>query len=299
MTTVIWRFSDGRSGHDNQSRGLVGALSRRLPVRSYDLSAAPVLQAAARWLTQRYPPGDKLPAPDLLIGAGHATHPAMLAARRRYGGRSVVLMQPSLPNRWFDLCLVPQHDVPAMRDNVLVTQGVLNAIVRGGGHDPDTGLIIIGGPSRHVHWNDGSIAGQVEDLQRRRPVRRWWLTTSPRTPPALAESLRRQLPQLQVMAYAQAPPGWLPARLAEAGEVWVSRDSVSMVYEALTSGARVGLLDVPAAGDNRVAAGIDRLIDNGWVTAPGETHLAPGPPQPLDEAARCADWIVREWLNEN
>jgi hypothetical protein len=70
-----------------------------------------------------------------------------------------------------------------------------------------------------------------------------------------------------------------------------------MIYEALGSGARVGLLDVADAGHSRVTAAIDKLVDAGWVAAPGQWRLAAGPDQPLDEAARCADWMVQRWLN--
>jgi mitochondrial fission protein ELM1 len=300
VTTVIWRFSDGNPGHDSQSVGLVDALSRRVPVQRYEPAAVPARRAAAWWLSRRYPPGDSLPAPDLLVGAGHATHLPMLAARRRHGGRSVVLMKPSLPYRCFDLCLVPRHDTTTAGDNLLLTEGALNSMVRSDRHDPDKGLVIIGGPSRHVRWDDEILLHGVEELLQRRPPTRWWLTTSRRTPAALLDRLRRRVPRAQATAFGHSPPGWLQARLAEAGEVWVSRDSVSMIYEALTCGARVGLLDVPVvAGADRVNAGIDRLVATGWVTAPAASELAAGPPQPLDEAARCADWIVSEWLKEN
>jgi len=300
VTTVIWRISDGRPGHDSQSGGLVDALSRRVPVQCHELAAVPARQAFGWWLSRRFPPGDNLPAPDLLVGAGHATHLPMLAARRRHGGRSVVLMKPSLPYRSFDLCLVPRHDAPAAHDRVLLTEGALNGRVRSDRHDPDKRLVIIGGPSRHVRWDDESLLCGIVDLLQRRPSAHWSMATSRRTPAALVDRLRRRLPQVALTVYQQSTPDWLPARLAEAGEVWVSRDSVSMIYEALTCGARVGLLDVPVvAGFDRVNAGIDRLVAEGWVTAPGAQALAAGPPQPLDEAARCADWIVSEWLREN
>lgn len=299
MPPVIWRFSDGKSGHDSQSRGLLDALARRLPLRCFDLGAAAGWRAGAWWLARRFPPGERLPPPALLVGAGHATHLPMLAARRRYGGRSVVLMKPSLPCAWFDLCLVPQHDTGAPGANVLVTQGVLNGVRASDRHDPDTGLVVLGGPSRHVRWSDDAIVGQVHDLLRQRPRGLWRLSASRRTPATLVERLRREMPWLEVSTHTQTPPGWLAARLAEAGEVWVSRDSVSMIYEALSSGAHVGLLDVPVQPGSRVARGVDRLIARGWVSAPGQVAPAQGPARPLDEASRCADWIVQRWLSGN
>ena len=69
-----------------------------------------------------------LPTPDLLLGAGHHTHLSLLAARRIRGGKVVVLMRPSLPPGLFDLCLIPEHDAPPARPNVLATRGALNRI---------------------------------------------------------------------------------------------------------------------------------------------------------------------------
>ncbi|MDQ2694705.1 MAG: mitochondrial fission ELM1 family protein, partial [Pseudomonadota bacterium] len=109
---VIWRFSDGRPGHDNQSLGLAEALARLMPVQVFTLAPLPPLPALAGLLTGRAPAALRLPAPDLILGAGHRTHLSLLAARRSRGGRAVVLMSPSLPLRWFDLCLIPEHDDP-------------------------------------------------------------------------------------------------------------------------------------------------------------------------------------------
>jgi mitochondrial fission protein ELM1 len=297
LAIVVWRFSDGKAGHDTQSRGLVTALSDRVSLSCCDIAVTHGRKAIWWWLRGRYPPGDSFPAPDLLIGAGHATHFHLLAARRSRGGRSVVLMKPSLPGRCFDLCLVPQHDRAPQCANLVTTEGTLNTVRRGGSHDAETGLIVLGGPSRHVRWDDAHVLRQVEQLCRHRPKNRWWLTTSRRTPASLTGRLRA-LKNVAFVPFGATTPDWLPAHMAQAGEVWVTGDSVSMIYEALASGASVGLLDVPARdGDSRVVAGAGALVERGWVAAPEQWQLAPGPDQPLDEAARCADWIVERWLS--
>jgi len=292
----LWRFSDGKAGHDSQSRGLVMALAERLPITEHVLPVTHRYQPLAWWLTRRYPPGAALPAPDLLIGAGHTTHLHLLAARRRYGGRSVVLMKPSLPRTWFDLCIVPQHDRVTSADNLIVTQGVLSGIRPGGTHDSKIGLIAIGGPSRHFIWDNDAMLQQIEQLQQQRPVTRWSVTTSRRTPSGFLEQLRRRTGLPCHSADETGPDGWT-THLAVAGEVWVSQDSVSMIYEALSSGAAVGLLAVPTKGRNRISAAIDRLINEGRVGAPGQWQPAAPAGPPFDEAARCADWIAERWLN--
>ena len=85
--------------------------------------------------------------------------------------------------------------------------------------------------------------------------------------------------------------------MAVAGEVWVSEDSVSMIYEALTAGARVGLLKVERFKKNRLTRAVDALVEKGWAGAPGCWQPAAGPDLPLNEAERCAEWIRKQWLD--
>ncbi len=295
--TVIWRFSDGKPGHDQQSAGLVDALRERRAITECRVDITGPGRSAWWWFARRYPPGEGLPPPDLLLGAGHASHFHLLAARRRFGGRCVVLMKPSLPRAWFDLCIVPEHDGVGPMRNQLITRGVLNTMRSGGEHSDEVGLAVIGGSSRHYYWDDDALLQQLEQLIRIRPKRHWWLTSSRRTPAALLGRLADELPGVDFVPFSQTPSDWLAERMAEAGEVWVSEDSVSMIYEALSSGARVGLLEVRRQRSSRVARGVDQLISDGWVGAPGQMQLAEGPGQKLNEADRCAQWINKQWLN--
>ena len=41
---------------------------------------------------------------------------------------------------------------------------------------------------------------------------------------------------------------------------------------------------------------VDALVARGWAGVPGQWRLAAGPDQPLNEAARCANWIKDQWL---
>ena len=294
MTTIVWRFTDGKAGHDGQSAGLIRALCTCLDLTCFDLKPTHGGSGFWHWLSGSYRDGVGLPAPDLLIGAGHATHWHLLAAQRRWGGRTVVLMKPSLPLSCFDLCLIPEHDGRFRAANVLSTLGSLNSIRPCHDHATSSGLIMLGGPSRHYRWNDDEILTQIEQLVEERPAKKWLLTTSPRTPESMLRALdgRTDIP---CAPCAATGADWLPDRLAEAGEVWVSEDSVSMIYEALTAGVPLGLLKVKRARANRVSAGVDTLVDRGWVGAPGQRQLVAAPSQPLNEAVRCARWITDQW----
>lgn len=298
---VIWRLLDGKPGHQAQSRGLAQALGRLLPVQVHDIPAPEPLASLTALASGRFPGADGLPAADLLIGAGHATHLPLLAARRARGGRAVVLMRPSLPLGWFDLCVIPRHDRPPRRPNVLETLGVLNT-VRPGQPEAGEGLILVGGESRHFHWDEAALLEQIRSILLREPGIRWQGTDSRRTPAGTRAALAAgDLPGLVFLPWEQTPAGWVAERLARTARVWVSTDSMSMIFEALSAAAAVGVLELPPAGDSRVVRELRRLEAEGRITPHGKWRAGCElrAPAPLQEADRCAAWIRERWLRED
>jgi len=283
---------------------LLNALSDRIDPEIRFLPVVPATRAAWYGLVRHYPPARTLPDPDLILGAGHATHLPMLAARRARGGKVVVLMKPTLPLAWFDLCVIPEHDSPPQADNILVTRGVLNRISPVNGPDNTTGLILIGGPASHVRWDDEYIVAQLTAVLERSPGMHWWLTTSRRTPESFLELLSGMTAvfgeRLTVVPVDETGSEWLPEHLGLAAHVWVTEDSVSMVYEALTAGAAVGLLSVPRAKElGRIAQGMEKLRREHLLVNFADWELGcelKPAGTPFNEAARCADWIQEQWL---
>lgn len=293
---IIWMVVDGKPGHMNQSLGLAEALSRATLTEVHRLSALPALRAWLALLLKRAPDA-ALPAPDLIVGAGHATHLTLLAGRRACGGRSIVLMKPSLPRTRFDLCILPAHDGVAADARTLVTEGALNRIRPSSTLDPTLGLILIGGESKHFEWDSDAVQVQIKSILTRTPETRWTLATSRRTPADFLAQLP-PAPNLAVVPHTATSPDWLPAQFAQSGTVWVTPDSASMVYEALTVGAAVGVFDLPVNPTSRVGRAIAHLADAQRVTRFVNwcTHGALHPNMhPLAEADRCAHWIL-EWL---
>jgi uncharacterized protein len=296
---VVWVFTDGKAGHENQARGLLVALARCNPVDARWIKVPAYASVLSSLMTRRFLPGVGLPPPDLLIGAGHRTHLPLLAARRAHGGRSIVLMKPSLPRAWFDLCVIPEHD-GVSGANVFTTRGALNPM-EPGKKDARAGLILVGGPSRHHGWNENEIFSQIETIVTTDGNTHWTLTSSRRTPAATTRRLRTlTFSNLTVVPVSETGPGWLSDRLATAAQVWVTEDSVSMVYEALTANAATGILSVPAKRESRIARGIAALTRDHLVTRFADWQrgekLAP-PAAPFNEAARVATWIGEKWLN--
>ncbi|MGC4014279.1 MAG: mitochondrial fission ELM1 family protein [Luteolibacter sp.] len=313
----IWQLTDGKPGHENQSLGLIEAIGRRLPVsqpdpalehaddtwehlasiRRIDLSGTKSLISRLR---SAFSQTRGLPTPSLIVGAGHATHLPMIGLARRTGTPCVVLMKPSLPTGLFDLCLVPQHDLHGEMpgDHVVPTVGALNRVhveedVPKSGH-----LILLGGPSSAHGWDAALTLDAIARVTAATPHQSWALTDSRRTPEGMREEIRARFPHIELFPHEETDRAWLPARLAGAEEVWVTEDSISMIYESLSSGARVGLLPVPRKKSGRVARGIDQLIADGLATpyeSWGKTGVLPPPARTLREADRCAALILERW----
>lgn len=293
---VLWLLCDGKPGHENQSLGLAEAIGRRMSVEIHRIPVPPggiVGRVKATNVA-----ATKLPAPRLILAAGHRTHLPLLWLAHKYGAKSVVLMKPSLPLSWFDLCIAPEHDFHAgcARPNVILTRGALNRVTPGA--DEKSGkLILIGGPSKTHGWDGAAL---LETLAAVTASGGWELTDSRRTPEGFLAQLREKLPQIKVISHTQTPPDWVPEKLRQAAEVWVTEDSISMIYEALTSGACVGLLPMPrlVAANSRVLRGIDGLLGDGYLTNFGAKQTAGGPgrtPRRLDEAARCAGMLIGQF----
>lgn len=288
----IWRISDGRAGHDRQVQALLDALSSEMAVSvstQAPLSIPSALGAMARGL-----PGRRGTRADLAIGAGHSTHVTLLAARRAHGAKAVVLMRPSLPLAWFDLCVIPRHDRPPRRANMIETLGPLSP-VKPADRRGEEGLILLGGPSRHFPWSIDDLREQVWRLAEAEPGRRWQLSPSRRTPPALTEGLVRERPgNVTLVSLADQPAGWLDATLPRAGRCWVTPDSLSMIFDALTAGVPCGVFDLPGAAGSRVAGAVERLVEEGRVLRFERRNPDASPPAvaPLREAERVARELI-------
>lgn len=297
---TIWVLSDGKRGHENQSLGLAEALARKTASR---IEVIPVERSPGwmfHWLLGRFPPGKNRSKPDLILAAGHATHMPLLAARRAFGGKAVVLMKPSLPLAWFDRVILPRHEGLKPGGRLRVTDGPLNRIHPDKAAARTARLFLIGGPSPHFDWDSAPIIRQIRSIAETDPARQWTLATSRRTPADFLAQLQDAAPaNLTVVPHEQTDADWLPRQLGQTETVWVSPDSVSMVYEALTAGAGVGLLDLPSR-HTRVARSMLSLAETGLVTrfSQGKPPPQPVPAPRFNEADRVADEIL-QWLNAN
>ena len=266
---VVWRLLDGKAGHEKQSAALLQALAALRRLETHDLDVR------GKWLVGRQgrrqassgsAAAPALPPPALIVGAGHRTHLPMLMARRAHGGKCVALMKPTLPTTLFDLIFVPAHDRTPRRPNLIETEGVICSSVVGP-KDDHSGLILLGGHSRHFAWSNDEVAGAVAAIGRLAPEVSWLVCDSRRTPGGFAETVPR-IDNLEYLSWRDAPCGFLERALATARYAWVTVDSASMLYEALSAAAQVGVIDLPVKRPRRAnkhARGVAKLRDAGRV----------------------------------
>jgi mitochondrial fission protein ELM1 len=298
-SAVIWRLRDGRSGHENQVIGLTEAIARRVSVQAFDITIAQRLRGLRSLIPGRMSFAKSLPEPNLLIGAGHSTHLPLLTLQRRFGGKTVVVMKPSLPTALFDLCLIPTHDNLIFQpENVIRTEGALNRIRPSVEHDSGIGLLLVGGPSKHFLWSDDAVVDQIRQVVQKSSLY-WTVATSERTPVSFIQRWRTETPEIPLVTAQECSSQWLPDQLAQCGVVWVTCDSMSMIYESLTSGTRVGLLKLPAIRRDRITRNIQRLCGMGWGVTSRQWlagRSLPTMSRQFSESDRCSAIVVDRLL---
>ena len=297
---AVWLLTDNKPGHYSQLHGL----GRRLEA----LAGARLV-----WIDQKKHPtplwravlglGDSLPYPEpnIIVAAGTGTHRLLFSQRRHPTAMTVILMRPSLPVGWLDAAIIPAHDSPPERSGILPTQGVINSITplatRTSEH---RGLILLGGPSKHFAWNHESIYEQISILSEQYPDWTWDMSSSRRTPEAFSQRLlKSSFHNVQFHHHKDTGTEWLAEIMARARVTWVSPDSVSMVYEALTAGIPTGLLALEPVRSSRVARGIVELERDGkvapWTDRVALMNADPHHLTPLWEADRAARWVIHRY----
>jgi len=293
----IIELVDGKPGHVNQVKGLVDAIQRKVntSVRTIDISIG--LMGFIREIKQLDAPAK------LVVAAGHRTHKYALIMRFFFGAYSVVLMKPSLPRLAFNLCFIPRHDSVSETLNTVVTDGAINRIRPSGCLEQSQGLVLLGGLSSHFNWSSETVVAQIKTLSERYPNVEWLIANSRRTPADVESVLLDSQITQPFVNCSDVGSEWMPDQLSRVGHIWVTEDSISMVFEAMTAGARVGVLKLDKTKPNRVSREVTRLLTEGRVSdlttldnkndgSNKQALIA------LDEATRCADIVMARMVEK-
>ena len=354
-------LSDGIRGHKHQSLGIARWLERlcgakvcevEVP-RLHGLKRFCQLKLAARSLGDVSPEGARRwlkaagfsvedhadissdGAETLFISTGSSAAPFCLALARALNGRSAVVMTPSvLGTQPFDFAIVPEHDHPALAENLLTTLGAPNHI-----YQPElqaageklfapmmpfpskvVALLLGGGDANYEltsSWGHSVLPSLRKAVEKEGAA--LLITTSRRTGEEAdnaVESVLEGSPAVRYLLLAsRSAENPIPAMLGVATHVLVTEDSVSMVSEAATAGFRVGLLRVGrkrgtmarlrkawGEGVARFDALFETMAGRGLVEDLGSppdfgTFLAPAERRTdvhFNEASRAAERILKQ-----
>lgn len=286
---LIWALTDNKPGHRNQIEGLIAALSQLHEVSVKWIVVESRVKGIFKRLLGKFSPSGSA-KPDFLLAAGHRTHLHLLALKFSLGRPIVVMMKPSFPLSWFDVCLIPRHDQVANRPNVIETLGAINRVIPSNNKQKNTGLIMLGGPSKHYQWHDANVMQSIKKVLKQKPQIEWQVGSSRRTPDSLIVDMQTTFPNIQISTPDTVEKDWLPKQMQLAEHIWVTEDSVSMVYEAMTSGAQTGIILLNKNKQNRITEEMQKLLKEKRV-ASLESPLEHAMP-PLNEAQRCAKILL-------
>ena len=301
-------FYDDRIGHQKQTDGILNALSqlttvdivyKKVIVPSWITSISNIF-LFFRCIFQTKNKHDI----DLIIGTGSHLHIPMLYLKRKTGAFLVCSMKPDLPfvGSFMDLSFIPIHDGIEKKDNVFNTIGPPNLSRDKKKHEITRAMVLIGGIDKKSHyWDSKQIMDSIKTIIEKTGESTWTISSSPRTPQDcvnLLEAFVNKNTQIRFFRAEDTKKGWIEEAYDKNSTVWITADSMSMVYEAISAGCRVGVIPVKwKRKNNKFQNSLDYLLENKLI-ADYNTWLMDNKMTEntgLNEARRCAEEILRRW----
>ena len=283
-------LTDGKAGHENQSRAFARALGLDFDV--VEIRFRSKLAKAASYLLDRLGivvpgllswPGelkDLIPSCRAVIGTGSGTFYAAKALSRRIGNAKcgVVLYPRGYRLSTFDCILAPSFDGPAKLPNVVeipanlvandaafYEKGVAAFSERYSGPTDSLVGVIVGGPNKCATMTVEWAKARLDEIFAANPGVQLCVTTSRRTPPDV-ESLVDSYPWTYKLIYSRDRFNPIPAFVQLAKRLYVTAESTGMLSEACTFGtAEVVALDNLNPGPHKFRRFVESLRSGGYV----------------------------------
>jgi mitochondrial fission protein ELM1 len=272
-------LADTRPGHYHVAQGVITALSRLRPVDVTRIEVNRKWIVPTRWLRARinaktfYPPrmlrmayridSEQLPEADLVVSAGGETQMPNICVTRLLEVPNIFcgsLLRGLEPENFSLIISSYDRDAESKRHLVVLKPSSIDPhelgrpeIVPHFGPDnpPKTVGLLIGGKAGRFHYSRRewekllNFAAEVSKAW----STRWLISTSRRTPDAVADRIAALAQDKSVVAkfidFRTAGPGTLPEIFASADAIVCTEDSSSMISEAVS--ARLPVLGVAPA----------------------------------------------------
>lgn len=207
--------------------------------------------------------------PDIVISCGSALAPLNFVLSRENLARSIVIMRPSiLSTQRFDLVIMPRHDRPPRRKNVVATEGALNLIneqylkeqserlakaITDKGQKPSLCVgLLIGGDTKNFSLGKDTMSEVIKGIKSaaERLDADILVTTSRRTPLEVEYLTKEEFRdcsrcKLLVIANEKNIPEAMAGILALSQIIVTSGESISMISEAVNSKKYVLVFNLP------------------------------------------------------
>ena len=198
--------------------------------------------------------------PDVIISCGSSLAPVNFILARENLAKSIVIMRPSILSvKRFDLVVIPRHDSPIKRRNVVVTEGALNLIdesylkerarklrqsvlsARGELTDICFGLLL-GGDTKGFSLGIETVSGVIRQIKSacEKLKADILVTTSRRTSPDIENLVKEEFSnyprcKLLIVANEKNIPEAVGGILGLSQIIITSPESISMISEAVNS----------------------------------------------------------------
>jgi mitochondrial fission protein ELM1 len=258
----IWALLGEKIGDNNQLLALAEGLgqpfetrpmrynlTRAVPPRFLGATLATLTKESRRWLGP--------PWPDLVLAIGRRSVPVARWIRKAGGGRPklVLVGHPRVDPEHFDLVLTThQYPVPR-KGNVTVLPLAMSRLRDPGAPSAEEQawlaalprphlLLALGGPTKYWDLDEAGVAQAARSLTERakRTGGSVVAVGSRRTPPTVLDAVRSELAGRGAIVEGNMPR--FPLLMAEADEIFVTADSVSMLSEAIQTGKPVGMVPI-------------------------------------------------------
>jgi uncharacterized protein len=257
---IIWRLLDGRKGHEKQSLALVRSLKEQSRCRIFDINIQDLENPFLALIFKKNNLNKGLIKPDIAIGAGHKTHFHLLAIKRCFNAKIVVIMKPSIPHKLFDLCVIPKHDDVKSGSNVFITNTPLVNFNLNKKKKENMALFLIGGPSKHFYWDSKKVLEQIKNISQVFKFKKLLITTSRRTPiDFINEYKKLKIKNIKLYEDTKIINDWLDKKIVKVKNIWVTNDSYSMLIEAIASGAYTDILELKVKKNSRLSSEINSI----------------------------------------
>ena len=267
---VLW-IKDNKTGHEKQVKVLLDELSKDLE-----------LDIDERIVNGRFPFFRTIKQVeknyyDIVIGAGHKTYSLLLDVKKyqKDDCKTIAILSPTFKKDYFDIICAPLHDKNKFKssDNVIFFEGSLAKVST---NEPikDITMIAVGGTNKHYRFDNSHLIYQISFLINLYSNNNIYIFNSRRTPDSFNKELDKITKDNANITFVNINNNQsisIDEVLQKASTKIISRDSINMIYESLSTKGDTYLLDMKdIKSNNKVVRNVNHLIANrkiGYVDA--------------------------------